>query len=142
MSTSLGLLTGAISSLLNPQQAAPPHYQPDLDTTWQIQLQGPINSGYTADLYVLDLFDTPQNVIDDLHASGRRVICYFSAGTFENWREDKGRFTAADKGRRLGNWPGERWLDTRSINVRAIMSDRIALAASMFNSSIFIGFTV
>lgn len=132
MAASIPLVSALVSALL-PATAPPPEgswYQPDINVTWQIQLQGPINSGYTADLYVLDLFDTPQNVIDDLHASGRRVICYFSAGTFENWREDKGRFTAADKGRRLGNWPGERWLDTRSINVRAIMSDRIALAAS------------
>ena len=129
MSTSLGLLTGAISSLLNPQDLVLPHYQPTVNTTWQIQLQGTINTGYQTDLYILDLFDTPQSVIDDLQASGRKVICYFSAGTYEEWREDEGRFTAADKGRQLDNWPGERWLNTRSSNVRSIMVDRLTLAA-------------
>lgn len=129
MSTSLGLLTGAISSLLNPQDVVQPHYQPTVETTWQIQLQGTINTGYQTDLYILDLFDTPQSVIDDLQASGRKVICYFSAGTYEEWRDDEGRFTAADKGRQLDNWPGERWLNTRSSNVRRIMIDRLTLAA-------------
>jgi len=75
MAASIPLVSALVSALL-PATAPPPEgswYQPDIDVSWQIQLQGPINSGYTADLYVLDLFDTPQNVIDDLHASGRRV---------------------------------------------------------------------
>lgn len=130
MSSSLGMLSGAISSMLTPQTETPPAwYQPAVDVNWQIQLQGPPNTGYPADLYILDLFDTPQAVINDLQASGRKVICYFSAGSFEDWRDDANRFLATDKGRRLGNWPGERWLDTRSANVRDIMADRIALAA-------------
>ncbi|MCG8392334.1 MAG: endo alpha-1,4 polygalactosaminidase [Pseudomonadales bacterium] len=129
MDTSLSLLSTLFTLLLPPQPTAPERYQPAVDVSWQIQLQGTANTGYDAELYILDLFDTPEHVITDLQASGRKVICYFSAGTFENWREDKNRFLATDKGRRLGNWPGERWLDIRSQNVRHIMADRIALAA-------------
>ena len=105
MAASLPLVSALLSGLFPSADITPqePWYQPEPTVNWQIQLQGSPNTGYAADLYILDLFDTPQNVIDDLHASGRKVICYFSAGTFENWREDKGRFTAADKGRRLGN---------------------------------------
>ncbi len=103
-------------------------YRPAVDVNAQVQLQGTPNISYDVELYVLDLFDTDSAVIDALHADGRKMICYFSAGTFENWRDDAGRFTAADKGRRLGNWPGERWLDIRSQNVRAIMTDRLDLA--------------
>jgi|TARA_R100001143_G_scaffold18666_2_gene20339 hypothetical protein len=103
-------------------------YRPAVDVNAQVQLQGTPNISYDVELYVLDLFDTDSAVIDALHADGRKMICYFSAGTFENWRDDAGRFTAADKGRRLGNWPGERWLDIRSQNVRAIMADRLDLA--------------
>jgi hypothetical protein len=103
-------------------------YRPAVDVNAQVQLQGTPNISYDVALYVLDLFDTDSAVIDALHADGRKMICYFSAGTFENWRDDAGRFTAADKGRRLGNWPGERWLDVRSQNVRAIMADRLDLA--------------
>ncbi|MBM7333691.1 endo alpha-1,4 polygalactosaminidase [Alloalcanivorax marinus] len=125
------LLTSLLGSAAAPVPAITPttgHYQPPADVTWQVQLQGTPNTGYDAALYVLDLFDTDPAVITDLHAQGRRLICYFSAGTFENWRDDASRFTAADKGRRLGDWPGERWLDIRSANVRAIMTDRLDLA--------------
>ena len=104
-------------------------YQPDVDTQWQIQLQGPPNTNIPADLYILDLFDTPASVIADLHGKGRHVICYFSAGTSENWRKDHQRFQAVEMGRDLANWPGERWLDIRTQNVRQIMADRIRLAA-------------
>jgi hypothetical protein len=55
-------------------------------------------------------------------------VCYFSAGSFENWRPDAGKFTTADKGANLDGWPGERWLDIRSANVRQIMSARLDLA--------------
>ncbi|EKF73777.1 hypothetical protein A11A3_11873 [Alcanivorax hongdengensis A-11-3] len=140
MDSSISLITLLFSLLLPPSSPAPDPtpgpspvaqwYQPTLDTDWQIQLQGTPNTGYPVELYILDMFDTPQATIDDLHASGHKVICYFSAGTFENWRDDKGRFTTADKGRRLGDWPGERWLDIRSDNVRSIMADRLDLAAS------------
>ncbi len=76
-------------------------YRPAVDVNAQIQLQGTPNTSYGVELYVLDLFDTDTAVIDALHADGRKMICYFSAGTFENWRDDANRFTAADKGRRL-----------------------------------------
>ena len=123
-----------VSALLLPLPSdggnlAPAWYQPPLNVQWHIQLQGEINSGYDVDLYVVDLFDTAQSVIQDLQAAGRKVICYFSAGTYENWRPDRHRFLPTDKGRSLDNWPGERWLDIRSLNVRKRMADRIELAA-------------
>ena len=132
------LLPSVLSAVLSTGTAAAPAtdpavtsgdwYRPAVDVNAQVQLQGTPNISYDVALYVLDLFDTDSAVIDALHADGRKMICYFSAGTFENWRDDAGRFTAADKGRRLGNWPGERWLDVRSQNVRAIMADRLDLA--------------
>lgn len=132
------LLPSVLSAVLSTGTAATPAtdpavtsgdwYRPAVDVNAQVQLQGTPNISYDVELYVLDLFDTDSAVIDALHADGRKMICYFSAGTFENWRDDAGRFTAADKGRRLGNWPGERWLDIRSQNVRAIMADRLDLA--------------
>ena len=132
------LLPSVLSAVLSTGTAAAPAtdpavtsgdwYRPAVDVNAQVQLQGTPNISYDVELYVLDLFDTDSAVIDALHADGRKMICYFSAGTFENWRDDAGRFTAADKGRRLGNWPGERWLDIRSQNVRAIMADRLDLA--------------
>lgn len=106
------------------------YWQPGMATTWQLQLRGTINTGYEADLYEIDLFDAPQATIDALKSKGRRVVCYFSAGTAENWRSDYSHFAAADMGKTLAAWPGERWLDTRSANVRQIMQSRLDLAKS------------
>ncbi|WP_183944595.1 endo alpha-1,4 polygalactosaminidase [Sphingomonas sp. BK580] len=109
---------------------APAIWHPAVDATWQWQLRGDIDTDYDVDAYDIDLFDAPQAVIDDLHRRGRRVICYFSAGSSEDFRTDFGEFDAADKGRALDDWPGERWLDVRSGNVRRIMRVRLDLAAS------------
>ena len=54
----------------------------------------------------------------ELKAAGRKVICYFSAGSYEPYRPDAADFAAADLGNELVGWPGERWLDTRSNGVR------------------------
>jgi len=101
---------------------------PSLEATWQWQLTGTLNMGYDVDVYDVDLFDTSASTIAALHAAGRRVVCYFSAGSAENWRDDYARFDAADLGAALDGWAGERWVDTRSANVRAIMADRLDVA--------------
>jgi hypothetical protein len=87
-------------------------------TTWQWQLSGPIDTTHDVAMYDVDLFDAPRSTIDALHAAGRVVICYFSAGSWENWRPDAGRFPAGVLGSTLSGWPDERWLDVR--NVRAL----------------------
>ncbi|QET03502.1 endo alpha-1,4 polygalactosaminidase [Cupriavidus pauculus] len=101
---------------------------PQLGDTWQLQLQGTANIGYNAAVYDIDMYDTPQATINLLKSQGKRVVCYFSAGSSENWRADFGQFQASDMGNGLSGWPGERWLDTRSANVRAIMAARMDMA--------------
>ena len=108
----------------------PSRWTPAAADTWQWQLKGTIDTRPAVTVYDIDLFDAPQATIDALKAQGRRVVCYFSAGSSENWRADFARFQAADMGNALDNWPGERWLDTRSANVRAIMEARLDLARS------------
>ena len=105
-------------------------WHPASGTTWQWQLTGTIDTTIAAAVYDIDLVDAPQTVIDKLHADGRKVICYFSAGTYENWRPDASQFPAATLGAAVAGWPGENWLDTRSTAVRAIMSTRLDLAVS------------
>lgn len=78
--------------------------------------------------YDIDLFDTPATTIAGLHAAGRWVVCYLSAGSDENWRPDSGQFTAADRGAALDGWVGERWLAVGSANVRRVMAARLDLA--------------
>ena len=62
-----------------------------------------------------------------LHRRGAYVICYLSAGSFEDWRSDAGRYPASVLGRPLDGWPGERWVDVRRTDVLLpILRDRIA----------------
>jgi hypothetical protein len=97
--------------------------------TWQWQLQGDIDTSHDVDVYDIDLFDTPDAVFDELRAEGRNVVCYFSAGSFEEWRDDADRFDLDDLGTPLDGWDDERWIDIRSATVRAVMESRLDLAA-------------
>lgn len=105
-------------------------WRPDRTTSWQWQLNGTLNTRYDVAAYDIDLFDTSANAIADLHRQGRRVICYFSAGSSENWRPDDGQFAATDRGKPLDGWAGERWLRIDSASVRAVMTGRLDLARS------------
>ena len=123
------------TELLDPD--APPitegdWYRPMVETTWQWQLQpnadGGINTTYDVEVYDIDLFDASDSVIAELHGSGRKVICYFSAGSYEDFRDDAGEFHPSDLGNTLDGFADERWLDIRSSNVQRIMLDRLDLA--------------
>lgn len=104
-------------------------YQPPVASQWQWQLQGELNLGYDVTLYDVDLFDTSRATIAGLQQQGRRVICYFSAGSYEDWRPDAEQFVMADLGDTLAGWEDERWLDIRSDHVLQIMTQRLNLAA-------------
>ena len=79
----------------------------------------------------IDLFDTPKAQVTALKANGKKVICYVSVGSWENWRPDKNAFPASVKGKPLDGWPGERWLDIRNISVLGpILAARLDLCKS------------
>jgi len=122
--------TLAPKTVSNSIVSKPTRWMPSVTDTWQLQLQGTLNTAYNVAVYDIDLFDTPQSTITALKAQGRRVVCYFSAGSSENWRPDFAQFQASDMGNALSGWAGERWLDTRSSNVRSIMTARMDLAVS------------
>lgn len=105
-------------------------WRPPPGTTWQWQLLGTIDTSVVAEMYDIDLFDAPPAVIDELRAAGRAVVCYFSAGSYEDWRPDAAEFPPSALGNDLDGWPGERWLDTRDAGVRAIMRARLDLAVA------------
>ena len=105
-------------------------YRPPVKTTWQWELQSPVNTGYDVDLYDIDLFESSAELIESLHQQGRKVICYFSAGSYENWRSDIGDFPAAAIGNPLDDWEGEKWLDIRSQAILAIMQQRLDQAVT------------
>ncbi len=103
-------------------------FRPSVFAKWHWQLNGSVDTSYPVDIYDIDLFDTPVSVIDKLQESGVRVICYFSAGTYENWRPDAGQFSQDELGNILEDWQGERWLDIRTENVARILRSRLDLA--------------
>jgi len=76
----------------------------------------------------IDLFDTSKADIAELRKT-KTVICYFSAGTREDWRtKDKDLFKKEDYGKAMEEWEGENWVDVKSANVRKIMAARIKFA--------------
>lgn len=101
---------------------------PPPNISWQWQLTGTIDLTVAAAVFDIDLFESKQTDIDALHGQGKRVICYFSAGTYENWRPDASAFPASALGSGVAGWPGENWLDTRDATVRGIMQARLDLA--------------
>ncbi len=103
-------------------------WAPAPGTSWQWQLTGSIDESVDVAMYDIDLVDASPATIASLTGAGRVVICYFSAGSREDWRPDASSFQAADYGKGLAGWPGENWLDVRSDNVRAIMKARLDLA--------------
>ncbi|KAF9765566.1 hypothetical protein IL306_002138 [Fusarium sp. DS 682] len=111
-------------------------WQPKVGTPWQIILsevvkipKGGVKS-MTPDVPIwdMDLFENSKSTITAMQKAGKKVICYFSAGSWENWRKDKGQFPEKDLGKVMDGWPDERWVNISSPAVRAIMAQRIKLA--------------
>ncbi|PKY00015.1 hypothetical protein P168DRAFT_337159 [Aspergillus campestris IBT 28561] len=108
-------------------------WQPPLGIGWEIVLLAPPTTyDDKIPVYDIDVWDNPKETVDSRHAKKQKVVCYFSAGTWESWRPDAGQFPDAVLGNKLGRWSRgqnvERWLDIRADVVRAAMSARIAKA--------------
>ena len=98
-------------------------------SSWQIQYSGVVDLSHNVDVYNIDLFDIGEGAIAELHARDIFVMCYFSAGSLENWRPDAGRFPREVIGKPLEGWPGEFWLDIRNIQALGpVMASRLDLA--------------
>lgn len=92
-------------------------WRPTVGLTWQWHIsEPPVDTSVDAHVFDIDLFDNDSSVIDELHALGRKVICYISVGSWEDWRPDKNQFPLEVLGKDYDGWPGERWLDVRQID--------------------------
>jgi hypothetical protein len=106
-------------------------WQPKPGTSWQWQLSGTIDTALDVDMYDIDLFESKQATIDQLHADGRIVICYISAGSWEEYRPDKNKYPESILGNTLDGWPDERWVDIRRIDLLGpILTARMDLAVT------------
>jgi len=100
-------------------------WAPDLVTSWQWQLQDAINTSVDVQMYDVDGFEVSRATVQELRDAGRAVVCYISAGSYENFRPDARDFPDSVKGASNG-WPGERWLDIRKLRIlRPIMRARM-----------------
>jgi hypothetical protein len=107
-------------------------WKPSKGVSWQIVLAYALNdTSPNVDVYDIDLFLNNASTISALHDQGRKVMCYFSAGSYEDFRPDASSFLPTDYGNPLDGWPGEWWLNTTSANVRSIMLERIKRGADL-----------
>jgi hypothetical protein len=120
-----GLAGGARAGTLPDPVACDGCYAPDLQTSWQWQLQGSVDTSVDVQMYDIDGFEARANLVTQLHDDGRKVVCYLSAGSWANFRPDEADFPDSVLGRSNG-WPGERWLDIRKLRVlRPMMQARL-----------------
>jgi hypothetical protein len=125
------VITLVVLATLATTATAEAWWQPPAKPSWYWQLTGTIRMDRAASIYDVDGTDTTASTVAALHAKGRRVVAYFSAGSYENWRPDASAFPAVVKGRSLDGWAGERWLDVRRVDILIpIMRHRAQLAAS------------
>lgn len=102
-------------------------WRPAADVTFQIQLTGELDTSVNAQVYIIDL-DSPAADFTALREAGRRIVCHFSAGTVETFREDAADIPEAAWGQTLDAYPDERWLDVSVAGVREVMGARLERA--------------
>ena len=104
-------------------------WRPKPGTSWQWQLSGEIDTSPGVAMFDID-YETSAAVISRLHDQGKTVICYLSAGSWEEYRSDAGRYPASVLGKPLAGWPDERWVDIRRLEVLGpILEARMDAAA-------------
>jgi hypothetical protein len=110
--------------------ACPGCWHPALRTSWDWVLSSVPKAPYRAvSMYDIDGFNASSADVAAMHSAGMKVVCYISAGTYENWRPDASQFPASILGKGNG-WPGEKWLDVRDVQksgsvLRRIMDARL-----------------
>ena len=129
--TNSGTSTESPAPTIVPAEKATTLPQLSLEMSWQIQYSGDMDYSLDVDIFNLDLFDTDIEKISELKERGIFVMCYFSAGSHEDWRPDAGDFPPDTLGNTMQGWEGETWLDIRKINnLRPIMEARLDMAAA------------
>ena len=124
---------------ISPPTSAPPTdvplppkeiWYPPLDSSFSWQLGEEVNTEFNVAIFDLDLYETEPSLISSLHSQGKKVFCYISVGSVEDWRPDVADFPSQIIGKDYEGWAGEKWLDIRQIELLApIMRERLDLCA-------------
>lgn len=100
-------------------------WRPAAGLSWQWQIGGgTIDPSLAVDVFDID-WEEAASVVSRLHQAGKKVICYVSVGSWEDWRPDASAFPAAVLGNDYPGWPGERFVDIRAQALRDIMAKRL-----------------
>jgi hypothetical protein len=118
-----------------------PKASDELTWQWQLQNSNKLDMRFDVDMYDVDLFDVTDAAIAALHKRNKIVVCYFSAGSYEAYRDDWSDYfdfiqpdipytgTNAPFANKMAEWEGERWLDIRRIDLLGpIMKSRLQYA--------------
>ena len=128
---SLGCSSAASGSSEVPMVATGAIWTPKPEVSWQWQLSGKVDTSVRAKVFDIDGEGSSPTLVKKLHRKGARVICYISAGSWEDWRKDAGAFPDSVRGSDLDGWPGEKWLDIRRLDVLLpIIEKRIAACSA------------
>jgi hypothetical protein len=106
-------------------------WHPPLQTSWNWVISVVPTAPYrNVSMYDIDGFNATAADVTSLHNAGKKVVCYISAGTYEDWRPDASQFPASILGSNVQGWQGERWLDVRNVQqansaLAAIMNARL-----------------
>lgn len=116
----------------------PDRWQPQVGASWwwQIENTSELDVDLEVDVFDVDLFEGEESgKIAELVGAGSRVVCYFSAGTYEPNRPDAASFTddAVISGSNLPQFSEELWLNIGNADalenvIKAIMRARLDLA--------------
>ncbi|KAL3422760.1 endo alpha-1,4 polygalactosaminidase precursor [Phlyctema vagabunda] len=107
-------------------------WHPAIGSTWGIELNQPVTMpSLRAYVFDIDLFQNDADTVAQFHAVGRRVICHFSAGTYQDWQPDSGSFPGDTLGASYKGNDSERWIDIRRKPIQEIMLQRIRMAKDM-----------
>jgi endo-alpha-1,4-polygalactosaminidase (GH114 family) len=89
--------------------------QPGISFDWRLD-EVALSDSFDAQVVDLDAFSASKELVQQLHAQGKKLIGYISVGTVEDWRPDAADFPAAIIGNDYAGWEGEKWLDIRQID--------------------------
>ncbi|CEJ89741.1 hypothetical protein VHEMI05566 [[Torrubiella] hemipterigena] len=118
----------------NAELERPTKWVPKIGQSWQIVLRGTVDEDIeplipNVDIWDIDVELTNNTLIEKIHKANKKVMCYFSAGSFEANRSDCNKFHEEDLGCQLKGWDDEWWLNTDNENVRNIIAERVKFAA-------------
>ncbi len=113
--------------------------QKGLSWWWQLENASSLSTSLNVDVYDIDLFEgRDTGKIAALKSKGYKVICYFSAGTYEDLRPDSSELLKDNKvalidGSNLPQFPEEAWLaigNAQALDtvIKPVMRARLDLA--------------